>query len=399
MLLWLSGLTLMAPLLATAIGRPMGWAWLKPYALGAMPVAVVLGPIFAILAVIVATPTVRKPASVEVGDDVLTIEAQGRVRRIPRADIDGGMLVPSQKQPFVELYLRGGEVLRFAVRDEPAAMELLDALDIGPSERRVHVTLSSPQRVALVAAGRGALVIMTCFMLLGFLVGAYQNAFGSKLPPVFLGPWLAMVVGGIVGWNRMSRPTEVTVGAEGVRIVTAWREHVLSYAQLEAVQVSGRTLALTEKTGATTNIDMSRWVDGGAAASDKLQGLARRIRDGMNAIQTTPDRVAERLERGGRSVADWRAALAELFGGGAGYRSATLARDVAEQVLDDGAAPVERRIGAALALASQGGDEAKSRIRIAANRTTDEKLRVVLDAVAEEQLEEDQIAEALDEQV
>ena len=52
-------------------------------------------------------------------------------------------------------------------------------------------------------------------------------------------------------------------------------------------------------------------------------------------------------------------------------------------MLDDGAAPKSRRLGAALALAARGGEEDRTRIRITAEKTTDDKLRIALLRVAD----------------
>ncbi|MEJ7729385.1 MAG: hypothetical protein WKG00_09220 [Polyangiaceae bacterium] len=381
-----------------AVGRPLGWAWLKPYALGALGHSLWLGPLLAILAAVAAWPRTRRPASIHVGAVDVAVEGGWRVQRFARAQIEGGLLIPSATQPQVELYLRGGDVVRLAAEDEAAATALLDALDIGPSERRVRVTLADPIRRAAASALRAALVILVFFLGLGWSASAYRSAYGTALPPAILAPWLAMVVGTIVGWSWLRRPTEVVVGAEGVRVVTALGERTIAYPSIEDVRVVGARLELEERGGAVTRLQGGMLLGaspGQGASPPMLLGLARRIREGMiGARSAASEALAGRLERGERSLPEWREALAQLFGGG-GYRSTSLARDVAEHVLEDGAAAVDRRLGAALALA-QGGPEDRARIRIAAETTTDDRLRIALLRVADgEESAEQEIEDAL----
>lgn len=395
-LLWAAGVVLLAPFAATAIGRPLGWAWLKPWALGALPHALWLGPLLAIIASFVARPRTTPAASMHIGDTDVELDAAGRVRRFARADIEGGMLVPSVQNPHVEVYLRGGDVLRLAVADEAAATSLLGALDIGPDERRVRVTLADPARRAALSALRAAGIILVFFFGLGMAVGAYERAFGTALPHTVLGPWLALVVGTIAGLGRLGRPTEVVVGSEGVRIVSARGKRTIPYDEIEDVVVAGGRLEIRQRSGGSTCL-AGGWQL--AATARTLPALARRIRDGMIAAKNpASDGLAAQLERGERSLPEWRSAVSHLLGRG-GFRDASLARDVAEHVLDDGTATVERRVGAALALAANGGDEGRTRIRIAADKTTDDKLRIALQRVADgDDGAEEEIEQALAQQ-
>jgi hypothetical protein len=396
-LLWASGLVLLTPPVMIAVGRPLGWEWLKPYALGGLGMSLWLAPLLAVLAAVAAVPRTSRPASIHVDQGEVVLEGRRGVRRFPRADIEGGMLIPSTTQPLVELYLRGGDVVRLAVADEAAATSLLDALDIGPSERRVRVTVADPMRRALASALRAGLVISACFIGLGMGASAYLEAFGAKLPPTFLAPWLVMVVGAVVGLNRLLRPAEVTVGAEGVRILTGVGDRTIAYESIEDVQVSGRRLDIHERGAPLTCIDGGRLLGlgPGGGSPTALVGLARRIREGMIGVRSgASEGIAARLERGERSFAEWREAVGQLFGHG-GYRSSSLAREVAEHVLEDGAATVDRRLGAALALAAHSGEEDRARIRIAAQKTTDDKLRIALLQVADGDEGAEQEIEAL----
>ena len=61
--------------------------------------------------------------------------------------------------------------------------------------------------------------------------------------------------------------------------------------------------------------------------------------------------------------------------------------------MKDGAAPAERRVGAAVALAAHRDEAARKALRIAADTCVDERLRVVLGSAGE--MDEEDLAEAV----
>ena len=91
-----------------------------------------------------------------------------------------------------------------------------------------------------------------------------------------------------------------------------------------------------------------------------------------------PARAAA-FERGGRGIAEWRAAIQTALE--PDYRSSGTSVDDATAVLASSTASVEQRIGAALALRVAG--EPLEKVRIAAEGTVDPKIRVVLEAIAD----------------
>ena len=101
-------------------------------------------------------------------------------------------------------------------------------------------------------------------------------------------------------------------------------------------------------------------------------------------------RAGALLERRGRTVRAWRVALAELVReASSGYRTAMLPKEQALAVLEDGHAPGELRIGAALALTVGGragehtlprGVDADTalRLRIAVETCVNQEVRTAL---------------------
>jgi hypothetical protein len=69
------------------------------------------------------------------------------------------------------------------------------------------------------------------------------------------------------------------------------------------------------------------------------------------------------------------------------------------QVVEDAAAPAERRVAAAFALAAASGEEALlRRARIAAGATASEPLRIALERAVEGELEQEAVEAAIEEQ-
>src|SRR6185312_1710914 len=95
----------------------------------------------------------------------------------------------------------------------------------------------------------------------------------------------------------------------------------------------------------------------------------------------------DRLERGGRTVAAWRDDLASLLGESEDYRKRGLSAADLGALIEDAAAPVERRVAAAVALGARQRDEARRRVRIATQAAADDDLRLALERAAEGEIE------------
>lgn len=109
-----------------------------------------------------------------------------------------------------------------------------------------------------------------------------------------------------------------------------------------------------------------------------------------------PPELPPQLERDGRSAAAW---ISELARAGAlddsSFRSATFDRREVLAVLEDPAAVLPTRAAAAALLLAGLTDEERSRVRVAAAATAVPKLRVALEAVADENTHHDAVAERL----
>ncbi|NUO52249.1 MAG: hypothetical protein HOV80_25630 [Polyangiaceae bacterium] len=241
-------------------------------------------------------------------------------------------------------------------------------------------------------------------MMLGFVVEKYQAAFGHALPGTFMGPWLACMVGTFLLWQRLAQPASIEVGSDGVTIKRALGDRFLPHASTAKVWAQGKQVFFRDTSGALTSAGGSlaqAGAEDGAHAAPTALAAVHRIEEARRAAsgEQVPEQLAAQLDRDGQSVESWRRDLVDVMAPDAGYRSAALSPDDVEKVLADPYAPIDRRIGAAVALKAARVPGAPERIRVAAGATSNDELRSALEQVAEtrgdQEAENEAIAEAV----
>lgn len=128
-----------------------------------------------------------------------------------------------------------------------------------------------------------------------------------------------------------------------------------------------------------------------------LPAVFERARESLAAWQraaASADPLAA-LDRNGRTVAQWRADLAALAAASPGYRDAVIDRARLEALVADPATPLERRVGASLALAHAAPEAAPTRVRVAAEANVDPAERELLLRVADGSADDDALEAAL----
>lgn len=182
----------------------------------------------------------------------------------------------------------------------------------------------------------------------------------------------------------------VTVGADGLVVRDGVRRRFIAYAELASVTLSPHnTLDLVHASGERQSV----WIDGDVGTSpavlfDRVQqalALSRRARGAV---------PAQLLSREGRSIAEWRATLAQLLSTDAGYRAVTVDAAALARVLRDATAPIEQRIAAALALGST--EATREQVRVAAAAIVNEPVRVAIESAAEGSLDEERYEQAVE---
>ncbi len=199
---------------------------------------------------------------------------------------------------------------------------------------------------------------------------------------------VALVTAATLGLWVLSRrhlsPAELVLGADGV----AWQQggcsRFAAYGVITAVAPEGRDVALTLRGGRRVRLS-------GTRADPVLQStVVARIRAGMTAAAGEIPPTLALLDRQGRTLPVWREALRALGAGGV-YRAMALSVDDLGRAMTDPRVPAERRIGAALAL-SAADPEARTRIRVAAEASASDTVRVALEQIARDALDEGALA-------
>ena len=308
--------------------------------------------------------------------------------RIPRDDIVDGWMEPYESDTGNVLVLqrRDGTEMRLA-RDHGwfATEKLLG--ELGVDERATQLNLAADPRGVrgCMGAFMGLMLVLGLIPLVSapiaaLLLGQPSLIVAMILPTiVFLGPILAM--------PHFLVPNRVVVGRDGVLLKQFLRRRrFISFDELRDASAGPAAVVLERNDGRLRTVRASEWAAATAALliNDRLQRYHGG--DAEHAIAA--------LERGERSIDDYRAMLGELLAEGrASFRRGVVhAEDLLRVVADPRASPTQR-VGAAYAL-SRHDDAAAEKLRVAVEGCAEPRLRVALEGAADGELDEEALAEA-----
>ena len=318
-----------------------------------------------------------RPGSVEASERGLVVNRPDRPAAavsyvVPRDEIESAVVVPGRGTPRVALELASGRSLSIGTASVPEADALLGALGIEPLRRRLTAALS-PGPLRGILGGAYALALFVAAVLLK------ENLGRGNLQPIEGGLWLAFELLAGAAWLFATRPPELTVGADGLRVRGRLGSRFVPFDTVSAVTADGDALVVVLRDGPSERIV----VPPGNAAD--LATVARRAELALAARATAPDAPARLalLERRNRTLDEWTRSIADLAKGDAGYRRAPLSQADLEAILAAPAATAEHRLGAALALRALLPSEATPKIRVAAEACASPKVRVALGRVAD----------------
>lgn len=189
-------------------------------------------------------------------------------------------------------------------------------------------------------------------------------------------------------------------GKDGVVVRGPGYERFVPYAAVERADYGNRGVMLRLHGGGEVPLSTFSLVFPTQEERARRDVLLGRIRRDLFSWRAGADLPADAalLERGGRSAGAWRTAcLGAIAEASAGYRRRALAREQAVEMVENPAAPVELRVGAALALSSSAAEEGAvgERIRVAIDTCVNPEARAALRSAVAGELDEDALSEAL----
>lgn len=324
------------------------------------------------------------PGSLSVEGDTLRIERNGAVETLPRAAIlDAHVVGERDDGATIEMRLPGGRELRVAAGTWNEAFDWLDAAGI--------TTHRHARRYALGTRGHSLV-----WAALGLTVLGGPLAVGLTIALSLLVAWIAptwrvldstlltasWVLSAWVVW-RWGRPATIAVGVDGVTIEAFRRRFVPMREVADASVAPSGTFVLTLTDGSKLEVATNGRRHRGA---DAVYAIVRMKRRAMAASRAASLAL---LDRDGRTVNAWRAALTGLGTSAAAFRGATLDRDALLDALDEPGEDPERRVGAVLALRDD--EAAQTRVRVAIEACSDDAMREAMRAAAEGTLEPDHL--------
>jgi hypothetical protein len=209
-------------------------------------------------------------------------------------------------------------------------------------------------------------------------------------------PWLLLTI--YLCWRVGRAGMPIDIGADGVRV----EGRFIPIADIRAVEASvhpcnlGHAGCFDAKVKLTTTegeilIPMTA---GDAHAGERARVIAERIREAMGAEgPITPE--SSILDAPIDNIAEWREHVVKAATARADYRDDALDPHAMSEVLADPHAPLQRRLGAAIALHASGVDDAQQRIRICAEATVEPHFRFALERIADGAVNDELIERAL----
>jgi hypothetical protein len=343
--------------------------------------------------------------AVEVDQGKLLLTAEGALlRTVPLSDIDSGWI---EEPETVVVRTRARALHALEIPDETRRDALLAALGVSAAERVLVVPLASSTSqlpfgrtlgALLPAAGALAPALAAWWTWVRIEPLLQARALGRPTSAlVFAALTAAALVCSLQLFRRLARfvgARSAVVGTDGIIVDEHTHRMRLAYADVAKVEPHERGVMIETRNGRRHTLATIAWnepplphpLPPWAEKSEpwrRREALLRRVREALGLERARVASVkVDLLDRAGRSISAWRAALQMMAGRPVDYRGAEITREDLAAVAVDGCAAPERRIAAAYALASV-EDEARSRVRIAAGACADEHLRAAIEEACE----------------
>jgi hypothetical protein len=375
------GRAALAALLLPFVAAIVGQHFLPHGVRGLLGLLSAASPAIALIALAVRAFRWKRPGSVLVSGDRIVLERSGHDQSIPLDQLVEGHVSPMRRS--ASLALANGDVVHVFTGAVEDAQRLLVATGLDASRRAMRLRLGETFFLDFLVLVLGP----------GFFTAAaaWAGPFGFLIS-IVLTAALFFAVRAFLG------PAEFVVGADGIIVRQNLSSTFIPFGRIASIDPGPPEAAGRRVPGGAPIVLLLTDGSEVRARTRHLMGdpraeLLARIADARRAWEAggaSGSALAE-LDRNGRSLGAWRAAMRALLATPEGYRAQAITRDALVEVLESPAAPAERRVAAALALASSDDEGARPRIRIAAQACADTDLREALEHAAEDALDDETI--------
>ena len=314
---------------------------------------------------------------------------QGRKKKaIPLADLVEGRSSPRRGE--IDLGLRGGAQIVAAVPSSEEAERLLVAAGLDASKRTMRFELGETTFLTWMTflLGPAAVVPVTTAIIRLMPLRGGVAAF------VYCAVFVLLFVGLFQLVRALWGPAKLIVGADGIVVDRTLRDEFVPFGRLASMTMKHDRVTLRLDDGSRVRARARHLNDvQQSELKARIDAAIAAFHGGENAAE-----ALSQLDRAGRPIAAWRAAMDALLERQATYRETPLTREQLFAVLESAAAPAERRLAAAVSLSAGGEPEVATRIRIAADACARPRVRLALQGVAEREIDDAAIEAALAEE-
>jgi hypothetical protein len=296
------------------------------------------------------------------GRETVTVERQDRPPlSLPRAEIRAGFRIPGTTRAILLLH----DDTRVHIDSDADVLGML-GLDLdGP-----------PLDVKMQRIG-DAVTIGVLLWIYGVTPAVGMSAAMGQPLPFLLWTAFAVCVAAVMALRR------IVIGADGVLVRNGLLERFIPFQ--DVAEIIDLTLVTTR--GKRVKVTVTGKPADRAAAAHRLREAFQRFKERELAGDL-------RLAQGERPFDTWIDALKRQAHDPGAFRRAGTSPETLARIVENPAAATEQRVGAAVALSSL-GEDAKRRVRIAAQASVNEELRVALEAAADEELDDERYRAAL----
>jgi hypothetical protein len=329
----------------------------------------------------------RVTTNLRIEGDQLVIAGE----RIERDDIAAGFVTrDDQGRPRLRIERKGPSPNQeLELDDEADGRRILAALGLDAAQ-----TITSFRGMALTQATiLRSFGLMALAMALGVAVGSLAGMLGNPAAASIAG---AITMGTLAAFGSLM-PTRIEVGTDGVLIRWLTYRRFIPHAEITGGWVQETGL------GRGRRVQVMLQLEGGEKVRlpitsqryrrERADLLVQRIAEARQVGSHTEGADTRVLERRGREVDEWVRALRELTRL-ATHRAKAVAPGDLWQVVESPSQDPLARAAAAIALEPELDASNRQRLRVAAQATASPKLRIALDAVAD-QAEDEALTEAL----